>query len=99
LLTDDIPSPTAYAQKSDFDKGDPHARAFSFGIAREAYSKVYIRENPPLDKSIPGPGTYVIPPKIGAEASKYSMKGRTINHCKYHNLYNWSICFSNVDHH
>lgn len=78
----DVPAPTAYQPKSDFDKNDPHARAFSFGIAREAYSKVYIKENPPLDKSIPGPGTYSIPPKIGSEASKYSMKGRTINHCK-----------------
>ena len=84
----DVPAPTAYPPKSDFDKTDPHARAFSFGIAREAYSKVYIKENPPIDKSIPGPGTYVIQPKIGNEASKYSMKGRTINHCKRIKIYN-----------
>ena len=76
-----MPAPTAYNPKSDFDKTDPHGRAFSFGIAREAYSKVYLKESPPVDASIPGPGSYAIPPKIGNEASKYSMKGRTINHC------------------
>lgn len=54
----DCPAPTTYIQKSDFDKSSPYARAFSFGISRDAYSKVYIKENPPSDKSIPGPGQY-----------------------------------------
>lgn len=80
-FVDNNPAPTSYQPKSDFDKVDPHGRAFSFGIAREAYEKVYIKENPPLDKNIPGPGSYTIPQKVGAEASKYSMKGRTLNHC------------------
>jgi len=49
------PGPTQYNMKSDFN-GVPGAKAFSFGIAREAYSKVFIKEAPPNDRSIPGPG-------------------------------------------
>ena len=87
MKLDSVPAPTAYNPKSDFDKGDPHGRAFSFGIAREAYSKVYLKESPPIDPTLPGPGAYVIQPKIGNEAAKYSMKGRTINHCKIKCIY------------
>jgi hypothetical protein len=54
--------------RSDFDKNLPHGRAFSFGISRDAYSKVFIKENPNADRSIPGPGTYTVQPKIGNEA-------------------------------
>jgi hypothetical protein len=64
----DTPGPTSYPPRSDFDVNHPHGKAFSFGIAREAYEKVYVKENPPSDKSIPGPGTYYVPPKIGNEA-------------------------------
>ena len=34
------PAPGAYVQASDFDKTKPHGRQFSFGISRDAYSKV-----------------------------------------------------------
>lgn len=78
----DTPAPTTYPPKSDFDHGHPHGRAFTFGIAREAYLKVYVKENPPSDKSIPGPGAYQIQPKIGNEAQKFTIKGRTANHRK-----------------
>lgn len=40
-----------------------------------------MKENPPCDKAIPGPGTYTVTPKIGNEAKKYSIYGRTQNHC------------------
>ena len=50
------PAPSQYLMKSDF--GGHGTKAFSFGIAREAYSKVFIKEQPPMDKSIPGPGQY-----------------------------------------
>lgn len=36
---DGVPPPNSYATKTDFNK-NPGAKAFSFGIAREAYSKV-----------------------------------------------------------
>lgn len=52
---DDSPSPTNYNLKSEFNK-TPSTKAFSFGIAREAYTKVYIKENPVADASVPGPG-------------------------------------------
>lgn len=86
LLLGETPAPTAYKQPTDFDHNTPHGSAFSFGIAREAYAKVYVKENPVADKSIPGPGTYSIEPKIGNEASKFTMKGRTSNHCKFTDL-------------
>jgi hypothetical protein len=81
-IIDDVPGPTAYKPQTDFDPSNPHGRAFSFGISRDAYSKVYIKENPPCDSSFPGPGTYVVPPKIGNEAKKYSLYGRNTNHSK-----------------
>ena len=74
---DNSPPPNEYNLKSEFN---PHAtsRAFSFGIAREAYSKVYIKENPLRDPCIPGPGTYGMPNIVGNETSKkYSMRPRT----------------------
>ena len=49
------PPPDLYTLKSEFVK-NPSAKAYSFGIAREAYSKVYIKEQPPMDRAIPGPG-------------------------------------------
>jgi hypothetical protein len=41
--------------KSEFSK-TPTSKAISFGIAREAYTKVYLKENPTIDPSVPGPG-------------------------------------------
>lgn len=73
------PAPSLYNIKSEFSS-TPVSKAISFGIAREAYSKVYIKESPPIDKSIPGPGQYVVPPKIG-DAQKYTMRPKTINPC------------------
>jgi hypothetical protein len=78
----DSPSPTSYNKKSDFNP-TATAKAFSFGIAREAYSKVYIKENPPRDPSVPGPGQYQIPGVTGIEASKYTMRPKTVNPCNF----------------
>lgn len=36
----------------------PKSRAFSFGLSREHFKKVYIKENPQADASVPGPGQY-----------------------------------------
>lgn len=55
LLIAVTPAPSQYPMKSEF-QSTPTAKAKSFGIAREAYSKVFLKENPPMDKSIPGPG-------------------------------------------
>ena len=50
---------------------------------------MYVKENPPSDKSIPGPGQYVVKPKFGNESQKYSLYGRNANHSKY-NIFNWT---------
>jgi hypothetical protein len=51
------PSPQAYNLKGDFDKvTGMKSRAFSFGMSREYFRKVYLKENPPVDASVPGPG-------------------------------------------
>ena len=68
--------------KSDFSK-QPPGLAFSFGIARDAYSKVFIKENPPRDPAVPGPGQYPIPELVGNEAAKYTMRPKTQGSCKF----------------
>lgn len=55
IMTDESPAPNSYSQKSIFIN-TPSSKAFSFGIAREAYSKVYIKEHPARDPNVPGPG-------------------------------------------
>eukprot|EP00347_Sterkiella_histriomuscorum_P017541 403348945 len=77
-IRNDSPSPTNYNLKSEFTKS-PSNKAFSFGISREAYSKVYIKENPLADASVPGPGQYQIPPIVGKEALKYTLRPKTQN--------------------
>jgi hypothetical protein len=68
--------------KSEFVMS-PTSKAFSFGIAREAYSKVYIKEHPPKDPSVPGPGQYPIQSVVGNDGSKYTMRPKTVSSCKF----------------
>ena len=63
LLTDHIvdnsPSPGSYRLQSEFDPESSmnKSKAFSFGISREAYEKVYIpSQKTSVQKDIPGPG-------------------------------------------
>jgi len=79
-LIDDSPSPTNYNLKSEFNP-TPGNKAYSFGIAREAYSKVYIKEHPPRDPSVPGPGAYTVPGVVGLETPQFTMRPKTVNHC------------------
>lgn len=72
------PAPCQYNLRSEFSP-TPGTKAFSFGIAREAYSKVFIKEQPPMDKSIPGPGQYTVPVLIGNNAQKYTIRPKTTN--------------------
>jgi hypothetical protein len=41
----DGPPPGAYELKSQFSK-TPNGNAYSFGMSREVYQKVYVKENP-----------------------------------------------------
>ena len=73
-----VPPPNSYQFATDFVK-NPGSKAFSFGIAREAYSKVYLKEHPSdaFKKAIPGPGSYKIPTIVGTEGWKFSMRPKT----------------------
>lgn len=53
------PPPVAYNLKSEFMKG-VQATGKSFGLSREHFRKVYLKENPPVDVDVPGPGAYKV---------------------------------------
>lgn len=81
-----VPPPDKYTLPSDFhsDLKTPAVVttniAFTFGMSREVYKKVYSplkKSQGNEDPSMPGPGTYNPPPKIGNEGRKYTLKGRT----------------------
>ena len=62
--------------KSEFAK-NPRGKAFSFGISREAYSKVYQKGGGNTDRGIPGPGTYNANDLMGKGVPKYSLRARS----------------------
>ena len=76
LQRSESPPPGSYTMISDFEKKNKGS-VFSFGIAREAYSKVYQKSKKTCDPSIPGPGTYETSKPIGWDASKYSLRPKT----------------------
>ena len=57
----EIPGPGSVEIRGIFDKGSPRTKAFSFGLSREHFRKVYIKENQSIDPCVPGPGSYSIP--------------------------------------
>ena len=75
------PSPDSYRLGSDFDPGSSvisTKKAFTFGISREAYEKVYIpSQKQSVEKNLPGPGHYTLLNSIGNEGKKYTLQGRT----------------------
>ena len=57
------------------------SKAFTFGVSREAYEKVYIpSQKLSVEKNLPGPGHYTLLTSIGKEGRKYSLQGRTPYH-------------------
>lgn len=76
------PSPTSYNSNTQFKK-NPSAKAFSFGIAREAYSKVYLKghKGPEMARDIPGPGSYnnELWNSVGKTGKSYTLRPRTGN--------------------
>lgn len=55
ISTSVAPSPQTYNIPQIADP-----KKFSFGIAREKFEKVYLKENPPIDKNLPAPNFYKI---------------------------------------
>ena len=53
--------PIQYTNTSEFSPERSRDKGFSFGAAREAFDKVYVKEKPNLnDPAIPGPGKYTL---------------------------------------
>lgn len=65
-----------YNTARDFDPKKSSAPAFTFGVARSFYDKVYCEANKMLDKNVPGPGLYTIRKEFGSDASKFTMVGK-----------------------
>jgi len=61
--------------KSDFGK-DHHLPAYTFGIGRQYFEKVYCETSSYRDKTIPGVGAYTFNKTFGSESVKYSMVGK-----------------------
>jgi hypothetical protein len=57
-----------------FDKSSSlKGSAFTFGISRDKFSRVYLKNHPARDRDIPGPGQYNQGPKIGEKAKKITI--------------------------
>ena len=51
--------------------------AYTFGLARENFKKVFMRNRILADGTVPGPGTYKHKEKIGSDGEKYTMRMKT----------------------
>lgn len=50
-------------------------------MSREAYTKVYIpSQKISVEKDLPGPGQYPLPPTLGRDSRKFSIQGRVPYH-------------------
>jgi len=61
---------------TDFDPKKPKSPAWTFGISRSFFEKVYNEAEFYHDKSFPGPGQYKYTKPFGSQALKYSLYGR-----------------------
>jgi Sperm-tail PG-rich repeat len=59
-------------------------------LSRDFFKKVYLKENPPVDPTVPGPGQYSVKRDVTERSpSKYSLRPKTAkdhsfqNHTKY----------------
>ena len=71
------PGPQEYNKASDFSKNQK-SRAYTFGMSREYFQKVYLKENPPVDIRVPGPGQYQVKRDVTEYSpSKFSLRPKT----------------------
>lgn len=68
-----------YEHQSDFDPKKYQHPAYTFGIARQYYEKVYCEASTFGDKAIPGPGNYNVLKSFGSDTFKYSLYGKGKN--------------------
>ena len=65
-----------YDIPSIFNSKKPLGQAFSFGISRSYYEKVFCETNKIFEKNIPGPGNYEVCKKLGEDAPKFSLHSK-----------------------
>ena len=65
-----------YNNGTDFDKNHPYSPAYTFGLGRDKFEKVYVESAKYVDKSVPGPGKYYTPKPFGSDAPKFSLRGK-----------------------
>ncbi len=75
-MIDGVPGPGAVELKGIFDKGSPRVKAYSFGLSRDFFTKVYVEGSTQVDPAVPGPGRYIVPPIVGREGQIVSIKGK-----------------------
>jgi hypothetical protein len=73
-----VPGPGSVEVKGEFQKGSVRPKAFSFGLAREYFKKVYFKEGATVDPVVPGPGRYSLTTCIGNDAKPVTIKGRNM---------------------
>lgn len=73
------PPPNRYDLPSLFKDQNLAGLRYTFGIAREAYAKVYLKQHPHKDGCVPGPGAYEVRSVPGKEANKYTFRPKTTN--------------------
>lgn len=76
MVKSEAPSPDKYSIPSkDFSQT---SRGFQFGMSRDKFAKVYIKEHPGRDTSVPGPGAYDIHTQITEQhRGAYSLRPKT----------------------
>ena len=79
MALDGVPGPGCVETRGMFDPTSPRQKAYSFGLSREHFRKVYVKENLQADDSVPGPGSYSIPTVVGREGQPVSIKGRNFS--------------------
>ena len=73
-----MPGPGSVEVKGEFQKGSVRPKAFSFGLAREYFKKVYFKECATVDPVVPGPGRYSLTTCIGNDAKPVTIKGKNM---------------------
>lgn len=85
-IKNDAPPPGSYEPQTMFAK-NPKGKAFSFGISRLSYEKVYNEKDKQPDKNIPGPGTYRIEGLWGKEGRFITLKSKLSSNLLRHSKY------------
>ena len=53
---------------------------YSFPASRDAYARVYLKNHPCRDPSLPGPGAYDLKPFTSSNSKQYSMRPKTLGY-------------------